>query len=178
MQLRHFSAAAAVLLAAGLAPSARADTVLYGNAGFIEGSQSFVQSLDITQAGTLTISLSNVPWLDTISDLSFVVTTASKTVGGWETGGTESVQVAPGTVYAHWFGDADGKYGVGAFSVKITFQPGTVSAVPLPGSLALLLSGLGLAFVARWRPLTASVMASVGPSAALKGRTDDPTAAA
>ncbi len=177
MQLRHFLAAAAVLFA-GLGPSAHADTVLYGDAGFIAGSQSFVQPLDITQYGTLTISLSNVPWLDTISDLSFFVTTASKAVGGWETGGTESVQVGPGMVYAHWFGDAAGKYGVGAFSMKITFQPGVVSTVPLPGSLALLLSALGLAFLARWRPLAASMVAWVWAWSLPKGGADDPTAIA
>jgi hypothetical protein len=177
MQLRYFLAAAAMLVA-GLGPSAHADTVLYGDAGFIDGSQSFVQPLDITQSGTLTISLSNVPWLDTISDLSFFVTTASKAVGGWETGGSESVQVGPGTVYAHWFGDADGKYGVGAFSVKITFQPGVVSAVPLPGSLALLLSAFGLVFLAGWRPLAASVVAWVWAWSLPKGGADDPTAMA
>jgi len=177
MQFRYFLAAAA-LVVAGLGPSAHADTVLYGDAGFIEGRQSFVQPLDITQAGTLTISLSNVPWLDTISDLSFFVTTASKAVGGWETGGSESVQVEPGTVYAHWFGDADGKYGLGAFSMKITFQPGVVSTVPLPGSLALLLSVLGLAFLARWRPLAASVVAWVWAWSLPKGGADEPTAIA
>lgn len=178
MQSRYLLAAAVLLAAGGLGPSARADTVLYGNAGFIEGTQSFVQQLDITQAGTLTVSLSNVPWLDTISDLSFVVTTASKALGGWETGNTESVQVGPGTIYAHWFGEADGKYGVGAFSLKITFQPGTVSAVPLPGSLALLLSAIGLAFVSRWRGLAASLMASVWAWSLPKGGADDPTAIA
>ena len=177
MQLRYFLATVAMLFV-GLAPSAHADTVLYGDAGFINGSQSFVQSLDITEAGTLTVSLSSVSWLDTISDLSFAVTTASKVLGGWETGGTESVQVAPGTIYAHWFGDADGKYGVGAFSVKITFQPGVVSAVPLPGSFALLLSGLGLVFLARWRPLAASVVALAWAWGLPKSGADDPAAVA
>jgi len=160
MQLRYFVAAAAMLLA-GLAPSARADSVLYSDAGFIDGNQSFVQSLDITQSGTLTISLSNVPWLDTISDLSFFVTTASSVVGGWQSDGTESMQVKPGMIYAHWLGDADGKYGVGAYSLKIMFQPGGVSPVPLPGSLTLLLSVIGLGVVGRWRRLAASAMALV-----------------
>src|ERR1700734_2544708 len=173
MQFRYFLAATAMLFAA-VAPSAHADTVqLFGDAGFMEGSQSFVQPLDITQSGTLTISLSSVPWLDTISDLRFVVTTASKVVGVVATGNAESVQVGPGTIYAHWFGDANGKYGVGAFSVKFTFQPGVVSAVPLPGSLALLLSGLGLFFVARWRPLAASLVATVWAWSLPKGSADD-----
>jgi hypothetical protein len=161
MQLRYFLLAAAATLLAGLTPSARADSVLYSDAGFIEGNQAFVQPLDITQAGTLTISLSNVPWLDTISDLSFFVTTSSGVVGGWQSDGTESMRVAPGMIYTHWFGEADGKYGVGAYSLKIMFQPGTVSAVPLPGSLTLLLSVIGLGVVARWRRLAGSAVALV-----------------
>ena len=177
MQLRHFLAAAAMLFA-GLAPSARADSVLYSDAGFIEGKQSFVEPLDITQAGTLTVSLSNVPWLDTISDLSFFVTTASTVVGGWQSDGTESMQVKPGMIYAHWFGDADGKYGVGAYSLKIMFQPGGVAPVPLPGSLTLLLSFIGLAFVGRWRRLAGSAVALVWAWSLPSGGADEPAAMA
>ena len=65
-------------------------------------------------------------------------------------GGTESMQVGPGTIYAHWFGDANGAYNLGVYSLEITFQP-AVSTVPLPGALILLISGLGLMACWQWR---------------------------
>jgi len=130
--------------------SASADTVLYDSSGFIQGQESFVQSFDITTAGTLTVSLSDIPWLDTISNLNFFLTTASGTVGASTGAGTESVSVGPGLVYAHWYGDAAGTFGVGAYGIKLTFQPNG-SPVPIPGTLILLLSGVGLLFAMRYR---------------------------
>jgi hypothetical protein len=120
--------------------SAAADTVLYDSAGFIQGQQSFVQSFDITTAGTLTVSLADIPWLDTISNLNFFLTSAGGTIGKSMGAGTESIGVGPGVIYAHWFGDANGAFGVGAYGIKLSFQPGT--PVPLPGALFLLLSAL------------------------------------
>jgi hypothetical protein len=162
MQLRHLLAVTTLLLCAGLMPvgSARAATVLYDSAGFIRGSQSFVDSFNITTPGTLTISLSDVPWLDTIAGLNFFLTSASGVFGpSMSGGGTESIQVGPGTMYAHWVGNANGSYGVGVFALKMTFQPGVPTAVPLPGALVLLLSGLGLLFASRWRRAAAFAVA-------------------
>jgi len=142
-----------------LIPGARADSVLYNEAGFIEGQQSFVQSFDIASAGTLTITLSNIPWLDTISGLNCFLTTSSGLVGSTMAPGTESINVEPGMIYAHWFGDAAGAYGIGVYGLDIKFQPNGVAAVPLPASLILLLSGMGIVF--GWqrseRPVEATV---------------------
>jgi hypothetical protein len=148
MQLRNILAATALMLGAAFAPfgSACADTVLYDNSGFVQGSQSFVDSFTVTTPGTLTISLADVPWLDTLSGLNLFLTTASGPMGASMMGaGTESMQVGPGTFYAHWFGDANGQYKVGVYSLEIMFHP-EFSAVPVPASLILLLSGLGLMF--------------------------------
>lgn len=145
MQLRHVIAATMMGIGAWVLPlAAEADTVLYDSAGFIQGRQSFVQSFDITTAGTLTVTLSDIPWLDTIGGLTAFVSTPSSVLGNSMGAGTESMQVKPGMIYAHWFGDASGTYGVGVYGVKIAFQPSGVSAVPLPKSLILLLSGLGV----------------------------------
>ena len=74
-------------------------------------------------------------------------------------GGSESIQVGSGPVYAHWFGSANGRYGLGVFALKITFQPAGTTAVPLPGAFVLLLSGLGLMFAIRWRRAAAFAVA-------------------
>ncbi len=151
MKFPHVSATTIATIAAWVLPfcTARADTVLYNNAGFIEGQQSFVQSFDITTAQTLTVSLSQIPWLDTISDLNFFVSTASGVVGQYMSGpGTESMNVGPGMIYVHWFGDANGQNGLGVYGIKIECA---TTPVGLPGTLILLLSGLGVLFGWKWR---------------------------
>jgi hypothetical protein len=148
MELRRLLAIGIVGLGAwGLTGgAARAATVLYNSTGVIQGQESFVQSFNITTPGTLTITLSNIPWLDTVSGLSGFVSTSTSVLGKATGPGSESMSVAPGTLYAHWFGDADGSYGLGVYGINISFQPTATSAVPLPGTLILLLSGLGLLF--------------------------------
>jgi len=122
---------------------ARADTMLYDSSGFIQGAQSFTQSFNITSAGTLTVTLSDVPWLDTISGLNVFLTTSTGLVGTAMGPGTETMSVGPGMVYAHWLGDANGVYGAGAYGLSIDFHP-EYATVPLPKSVLLLLSGLGI----------------------------------
>jgi hypothetical protein len=145
VQSRPVLAALILTLAAGVSSwaPARAGT-LYSSAGFIQGSQSFVQSFEITTPGTLTVTLSTIPWMDTISDLNLFLTTSSGVIGNSMGVGTESVTVAPGVVYAHWFGDADGNYGIGVYGLDVTFKPSTPTPVPVPTSIVLFLSGLGL----------------------------------
>ncbi len=158
---RYFSAAFALCLAAVLAPvgSARADTVLYNNAGFIEGQQSFVQSFNITTPGTLTVTLSNIPWMDTIADLNCFLTTSKGLMGpAAMSSGSESINVRPGMIYAHWYGDADGRFGIGVYGLKISFEPNGTMPVGLPKSLILMLSGLGLLF--GWQRRAAPTMAA------------------
>jgi hypothetical protein len=141
-------AAPALILAAVLLKpeSARADAVLYDSTQFVQGQQSFVQSFDITTAGTLTITLAAVPWLDTISGLNCFLSTSTAILGSSMGTGTESIKVTPGMIYAHWFGDANGALGVGVASMKVEFQPVGVTAVPLPASLVSMLAGLGVLF--------------------------------
>jgi hypothetical protein len=143
-------ATAALLLCSGLIPvgSARADTVLYNSTAFMEPK---ADAFTITSPGTLTITLSNVPWADTIVDLNLFLTSTTGAVGPSMGAGTETIQVAPGTIYAHWFGDANGSTGIGFFGLNITFRP-EATTVPLPGSLALMLPGLGMMLAWRRRP--------------------------
>jgi MYXO-CTERM domain-containing protein len=54
-------------------------------------------------------------------------------------------------LYAHWFGNANGAFGLGVYGLNIAFQP-TGTPVPLPTSLILLLSGLGMLWGWQRRP--------------------------
>jgi hypothetical protein len=124
--------------------AARADTVLYDSASLLVGESGGSQALDFTTPGTLTITVTNIPWLDVVTDLTTFLSTPNGIVGNkMYAAGSETFSVGPGTYYANWFGDAQGTYNEGVVGVKIQFQP---SAVPLPASLVLLLSGLGVIF--------------------------------
>jgi hypothetical protein len=122
---------------------ARAEQVLYQATGFITGAQAFTDSFDIPTAGTLTITLTDPPnWLDTIKDLNCFVSTTTSILGSKINGASDTVNVGPGTVYAHWSGNAVGDYPFGAYGISIAFTPAV--PVPLPGTVGLLLCGLAL----------------------------------
>jgi hypothetical protein len=176
MKSRTFAASALLASSIWLMPFAasRADTVLYDASSFIEGQQSFTQSFNISGPGTLTVSITDINWLDVVSDLNCFLSTASGLVnpagngysGASETfsGGSETFSVGSGPIYAHWFGNAQGVYNLGVIGVTITFQPAG-TPVPLPASLLLLLSGLGVLFGWQRRP-RAAAPASPAASAA------------
>ena len=155
MKSRTFAASALLALSVWLTPfsASRADTVLYDAGSFVEGQQSFTQSFNIGGPGTLTVSITDIPWLDIVSDLNCFLSTASGLINpAANAGGSESFNVGSGPIYAHWFGNAVGVYDLGVIGVKITFQPAGIP-VPLPASLVLLLSGLGVLFGWQRRPM-------------------------
>jgi hypothetical protein len=147
MRGKRFLAASALMLAAWMMPlaAARAGTVLLDSSMVIQGAGSYVQSFDLATSGTLTFTLTSIPWLDPVTDLTGFLTTSAGVLGKSMGPGSESFKVTSGTVYAHWFGDAAGTFDAGVVGVKIVFQPGA-TPVPLPASLLLLLSALGVLF--------------------------------
>jgi hypothetical protein len=123
---------------------ARAAEVLYDGTGFLQGTESFVQSFNLSSPGTLTVTLSNVAWPQQLASLNLLLTSA-KGMDGPEMGaGTSTFNVGSGNVFAQWFGSAQGPLNTGVYSMEIQFQPAGGITVPLPTSIALLLSGLGL----------------------------------
>lgn len=124
--------------------AAQADSVLYDGSGFLVGTQSFVRSFDLASAGKLTVTLANVDWPQQLASLNLLVTSTGGAMGPEMSVGTATFNVNKGDVFAHWFGTAQGPLNAGVYSVKVDFQPAGGTSVPLPTSLALLLSGLGL----------------------------------
>jgi hypothetical protein len=147
MNVKKLFAASLLVSSAWAAPftAAQASTVLYDSATFVQGEQSGVQSFDITTPGTITVTLTDIAWLDVVSDLTASITTASGVVGTSTGAGSESFSVGSGTIFAHWFGDASGATGLGVIGIEVVFQAAN-TPVPLPASLLLLLSGLGVLF--------------------------------
>jgi hypothetical protein len=125
------------------AASARADSVIYDGVGFLVGSESFKDSFRVDTAGTVTITLSNIAWPEELANLSLVLSSANGALGPVMQPGTESFKVQAGDVFAQWFGTAQGPMNAGVYGLTVSFEPSS-SPVPLPTSVALLLSGLAL----------------------------------
>jgi hypothetical protein len=156
MKSRYLLPSALLAMSAWLMPltPARASVVLADSVGFIKGTQIFTDSFDITTPGFLTVTLTAIPWLDTLQDLNCFLTSPSGGVLGTAlNGGAASnealvtEQVQPGVVSVNWYGTAAGTFKVGVYGIDVTFQP--TAPVPLPGSLVLLLSGLAALSVSR-----------------------------
>jgi hypothetical protein len=128
-------------LAAG---SASAAEVLYSGTGFMSGQQSLSDAFQVSGPGTLTVSLANIAWPEQLASLNMVVSTASGLLGPEMGAGTETFNIKnAGMIYTQWFGTAQGPLDTGVYSMNIQFVP-TGTAVPLPYSIASLLTGLVL----------------------------------
>jgi hypothetical protein len=145
MKLRNtLSGAALVVGALAWCSPASAAEVLYNQTGFVSGQESFAVPLNISGPGTLTITLSNVAWPDSLASLDMVVGTASGLMGTEMGAGTETFNVTGGQMFAQWFGKAQGPLNLGVYSLDVVFQPSGETVVPLPASIVLLVSGLAL----------------------------------
>jgi hypothetical protein len=149
MTLRQVMSAVGLMVAVFLAPvkAAHADMIVYDGFSLFQGQQAFTDSFTVTTPGTLTATVTAIPWLDTVTDLSFFLSSATGSLGSTMTGGgTESMKIgAPGTYSASWFGNAQGLFDLGVVGVNIEFTP-YATTVSLPASIVLMLSGLGLLF--------------------------------
>ena len=136
--------ALAVLVVAGLsaAPRAQADPVLVSQTSMISGTFSGVYTFSTTQAGTLDLKLENIAWPERLAALSCNLYDGQSLLGSLATTGELQIQVAgAGTYFSHLFAQAAGVLDLGLFSLNVTFHP-SVSAVPLPAAVWMLLSAL------------------------------------
>jgi hypothetical protein len=112
----------------------------------VTGTENASYSFDAPTAGTVTAQLSNLPWPDTLSALSFSATTASDVVSSWsaaDSSQTRTFEVGPGTYFAHILATAGGSLDVGLYSLTLSFKP---DVVPLPGAAWMLLGGIAALF--------------------------------
>jgi hypothetical protein len=120
-------------------------TRVFGGVGFLQGTQSFTDSFNLPSPGTLTVTLSDFAWPAQLYSLDLLVSTPSGALGPEVGAGTYTFDVGAGDVFAQWFGTAQaGGLNAGVYGMKIQFQPTAGNQVPLPTSIGLLLSGLGL----------------------------------
>ncbi len=160
------SAALASIAGVGLASNVQAGNVtidladhanptLFSQSQVVWANQPNVDAFNISGAGQLTLSLDAYVIPNTLSNLQFGVTDLAST--SVNLGGPRTLTLSltgPQTVYLDVFGSGSGAAGIGIYNVTAKFISAT-SAVPLPASGLLLLSGLvsgvGLAFARRER---------------------------
>jgi hypothetical protein len=140
--LAHTGAAAAVAAGALLTGQARADTVLLAESGLITGSQWSDLSFNAPGPGTITVQLTDLNWPNKLSAVDFSATSADSVLGSLNKAGQFSFTVSSaGAYWGHLMGHAQGLLNIGAYSLRLTFQP-TATTVPLPAGLWMLLGGL------------------------------------
>jgi hypothetical protein len=153
---------AALTLALALVLPAEAASVALVDASYTisTGSSVEINRLQLTGPGTLTLTLTDIPWPPTLSGIQFELTDASGHVLGTTSGfGTSSFAVAgAGTYYAISAGTFSlppgATVGFGSFGLDLSFTA-LAPAVPLPAPALLLASGLALAALRRVRGRTA-----------------------
>jgi hypothetical protein len=148
MKIRNLTRGAAALLACWSLGStaAQASEILYEGVGFLQGTQSFTDSFSLSSPGSLTVTLSNVAWPTQLASLDMLVSQPSGALGpeldATSSTATATYNVTSGNVVAQWFGSAQGAMNAGVYALEIQFSP--ANTVPLPTSIAVFLSGLGL----------------------------------
>jgi hypothetical protein len=148
------AAALGLGLAAGAVPQpAAADMVtaeaLMQQSTLVINQQSDVYSFTAPGAGTVFVALQDVFWPTPLASLGMSVNSPSSVLGTLNVNGYLDLTLSKGgTYYVDVSGTAGGSLNIGLYSVVVNFVP--QGAVPLPGTIALLLGGLLALGGARW----------------------------
>jgi hypothetical protein len=153
MRIRNaFLVAVSALALWSMGPSQASAVTLYDGAGFLYGTQSFSDSFTLPSSGTLTVTLTNVAWPQQLASLKLMVESTDGVLKSGDASASpfsSSFSVKAGDVFAQWFGTAQGSLNTGVYTMSINFQPTVGNPVPLPTSIALFLSGIGLLLLQR-----------------------------
>ncbi|MBV8145656.1 MAG: hypothetical protein JO184_11665 [Gammaproteobacteria bacterium] len=150
--------AALILLSMMAGPLASA-TMYVSQTTLVSGTDSSVESFTVTSPDNVTVQLSNIPWPQSLSSLSFVLSSANTVISSWstDTSTVESFELDPGTYFAHVSATATGDIDLGLYSLSIGNQP---APVPLPPAAALLLTGVLLLLTLSWVPRSRALAAA------------------
>ena len=127
-----------------VAPHAWADNVMPPpQTTLVSNTETTTDTFSVSQAGTVTVSLSGLNWASTLSSLSFTASSATQVLASWYgtgvTSDTATFNVEPGSYFTNIMATAvPGGLDLGLYSLRMTFTP----AVPLPSSGWLLLTGM------------------------------------
>jgi hypothetical protein len=120
-----------------------ADTVLLSDTTLISGTETADFSFTAPGPGTVSVTLTNIAWPQTLSNLNFLASTPSTVLSSWSTSGSQTGSFGvsgSGTYFADVQATAQGPMNLGVYSLELTFSP--QAPVPLPASSWLLLAGL------------------------------------
>jgi len=139
----------APLMLTGLtaAPHAWADSIeLLAQTTLVNGTEATTDTFFAPTAGKVTVKLTDTGWSSPLTALSFTASSGNQVLSSFKAGGMDSVQytfnVGPGAYFANIMATAatgNGLLGLGLYSLNMSFTP---SAVPLPSTGWLLLTGL------------------------------------
>jgi hypothetical protein len=144
-------AVALLALTTAVAPArSLAETVLVDTSQLVQATQTFVFPLEVTAAGLLDVSLSDLAWTDKLSSLTLVLADSKGILHRHVGEGSFTFELGGAThLFAHVTGIASANpLRLGLIGLQIRFHP-AAPAVPLPAAAWLLLGGLGALGVAR-----------------------------
>jgi hypothetical protein len=142
--------AATVLVVSGLLTSTAhaalvdVDKASYHASMFVNGSDLQMTDLYSTQAGTVTLKLSDIGWTSLLQSFSANLSDLGKTVLTEKGSGELTFSIAKDEVLSLGiYALAGGSHNYGLYTLDCSFTP-SLSQVPVPAAGLLLASGLGL----------------------------------
>lgn len=128
--------------------AAHADMLLVNkNVMVTAPSVPIAETLTLTSAGTLTMTVTDLAWPQALAALSFAITDSTHALLTADAAGSLIYQVtSPMTLFANVFATPNAASNAGLYHLSVSFAP----VVPLPAAVWLLFSGLfGVGFTCR-----------------------------